>query len=306
MPQTTAHGRFTLVSNVTYYGAAALYECDENFELDGHARRLCVENGTWSSDTPVCKEILCPEPESEHGMTIQVSTRSIGGVAHYQCPRGQYMEGNSTRICLKRGRWSSKIPKCQWVDCQHPGAIENGRVIVMNETTTYNSAVEYHCVPHYERVGPYLRKCMEDGQWSGEEPTCQLSTGEASEAQNLGLPIGIGAGVLLFLLLVLGLIYLRLRKERPIKNTENVQAALRKEDQNAAVMSFSTLNDGTNGGVTHLSTNIYENIHDHSDNMYDAPYEETERRNGNHHYEASPISRPGNGATVTINGVAVR
>ena len=123
------------------------------------------------------------------------------------------------------------------VDCKHPGPIENGRVIVMNETTTYNSAVEYHCIPHYERVGPYLRKCMEDGQWSGEEPTCQcksfnkircynfsinadyhiahkflftVSTGEASEAQNLGLPIGIGAGVLLFLLLVLGLIYLRL------------------------------------------------------------------------------------------------
>lgn len=58
-------------------------------------------------------EILCPEPESEGGITVQVSTRSIGGVAHYQCPRGQYMEGNSTRICLKRGRWSSKIPKCQ-------------------------------------------------------------------------------------------------------------------------------------------------------------------------------------------------
>ena len=58
-------------------------------------------------------EIRCPEPESEGGITVQVSTRSIGGVAHYQCPRGQYMEGNSTRICLKRGRWSSKIPKCQ-------------------------------------------------------------------------------------------------------------------------------------------------------------------------------------------------
>jgi len=59
------------------------------------------------------------------------------------------------------------------VDCQHPGTIENGRVIVMNQTTTYNSAVEYHCVPHYQRTGPYLRKCMEDGTWSGEEPRCE-------------------------------------------------------------------------------------------------------------------------------------
>lgn len=54
-PEHIQHGRYTLTSNATYYGAAALYECDGNFELDGFARRLCLENGTWSSDTPICK-----------------------------------------------------------------------------------------------------------------------------------------------------------------------------------------------------------------------------------------------------------
>lgn len=39
--------------------------------------------------------------------------------------------------------------------------------------TTYNSAVEYHCVPQFERIGPYLRKCLENGQWSGDEPRCE-------------------------------------------------------------------------------------------------------------------------------------
>jgi hypothetical protein len=58
------------------------------------------------------------------------------------------------------------------VDCKHPGTIENGRVIVMNGTT-YNSAIEYHCIPNYERIGPYLRKCMDNGDWSGEEPRCE-------------------------------------------------------------------------------------------------------------------------------------
>lgn len=39
--------------------------------------------------------------------------------------------------------------------------------------TIYNSAVEYHCIPQYERIGPYLRKCLENGQWSGDEPRCE-------------------------------------------------------------------------------------------------------------------------------------
>lgn len=295
MPTPPAHGRFTLASNATYYGAAVLYECDDNYELDGFARRLCLENGTWSSDTPSCKEIVCKEPEKLGSMIVQVSTHSVGGVAHYSCPRGSILEGNSTRICLSKGVWSGKLPNCRYVDCGHPGPIENGRVIVMNGSTEYSNAVEYHCVPHHQRIGPYLRKCMEDGLWSGDEPRCELVSEPTSESQTLGLAIGIGAGVVVFLLLILGIIYLRLRKETPVKNTENIEGATRKEDQNAAVMSYATLNDGTGN-----HNNIYENIHETED-MYDAPYEETS------HYEPSPISRRMNGsATVTINGVAVR
>lgn len=39
--------------------------------------------------------------------------------------------------------------------------------------TTYNSAVEYHCIPQYQRFGPYLRKCMDNGEWSGDIPRCE-------------------------------------------------------------------------------------------------------------------------------------
>ena len=49
------HGKVTLATNFTYYGAAALYECDKNWQLDGVSRRLCQENGTWSSEVPACK-----------------------------------------------------------------------------------------------------------------------------------------------------------------------------------------------------------------------------------------------------------
>ncbi|CAD1479335.1 unnamed protein product, partial [Heterotrigona itama] len=262
-PEHIQHGRYTLTSNATYYGAAALYECDNNFELDGFARRLCLENGTWSSDTPVCKEIRCKNPERDGVLSTQISTHSVGGVAHYSCPRGFYMEGNETRVCLQNGSWSGSTPACFSVDCKHPEAIENGRVIVVNGTTTYGGTAEYHCLPQYERVGPFLRKCLDTGSWSGEEPKCEFAPNEVAETQGVGTSVGIGAGVIIFILIILGLVYLRLRKATPVKNTENVQAAERKEDQNAAVMSYATLNDGT-------PNTMYENVPE--DGLYDSPY----------------------------------
>lgn len=48
-----------------------------------------------------------------------------------------------------------------------------------------------------------------------------------------------------------------------MKNTENVQAAERKEDQSAAVMSYASLNDGT-------TNRMYENVPE--DGLYDSPY----------------------------------
>lgn len=54
-PENIKNGRYALATNATYYGAALHYECDENYQLEGHARRLCLENGTWSSETPTCR-----------------------------------------------------------------------------------------------------------------------------------------------------------------------------------------------------------------------------------------------------------
>lgn len=59
------------------------------------------------------------------------------------------------------------------VDCERPPPIEFGRVIVVNDSTVYGGNAEYHCIPNYNRVGPYLRKCMETGRWSGDEPKCE-------------------------------------------------------------------------------------------------------------------------------------
>lgn len=90
-----------------------------------------------------------------------------------------------------------------------------------------------------------------------------MISNEVAEQQGVGTSVGIAAGVIIIILIILGLVYLRLRKATPVKNTENVQAAERKEDQNAAVMSYASLNDGT-------PNRMYENVPE--DGLYDNPY----------------------------------
>lgn len=93
----------------------------------------------------------------------------------------------------------------------------------------------------------------------------------------------------------------RSRKATPVKNTENIEGAERKEDQNAAVMSYATLHD-TNG------RHLYDHV---TDNVYDSPYSEHlsdntvygRRSDTDSAYEPEPT---GPNAVVTINGVAVR
>lgn len=50
--------------------------------------------------------------------------------------------------------------------------------------------------------------------------------------------------MIVILLVLIGLVVLHRNKARPVKNTENVQAAESKEDQNAAVMSYASLEGG--------------------------------------------------------------
>ncbi|CAH1169570.1 unnamed protein product [Phaedon cochleariae] len=301
-PKDILNGNVMLPSNATYYGVLALYNCDPNYELDGVSRRLCQENGTWSSDAAKCREIQCKEPElGMEDMTFNVDTFSIGGLAKYRCPKGHVMRGNDTRVCMKKGIWSGGPPTCIPVDCKQPEDIENGRIIVLNGTT-YNSAIEYLCIPNFVRIGPYLRKCMENGEWSGNEPTCKMPSDEPQDSSNMGTSIGIGAGVVLFLLFLLLMIYLKLRKPVAVKNTENVEGAERKEDRNAAVMSYATLSDRNGYGGHVPASNVYENMRE--ENVYDAPYEDAGRRSSGE-YEPEPVSRA-NGNVITINGVAVR
>ena len=53
-----------------------------------------------------------------------------------------------------------------------------------------------------------------------------------------------------------------------VKNTENVQAVERKENQNASVMSYATLNDGTHNIMYVSEDGLYDNPYSLGSNAY--------------------------------------
>lgn len=240
-PEGIKNGNVILTQNATYYGSSIQYECNENFKLDGISRRLCLENGTWGHEAPACVEITCDELDVSENVIVDAPIRNVGSLMKFSCSKGHYLVGNDSRVCQKNGRWAGKSPTCKPVDCDRPNTIENGRIIVVNESTIYGGSVEYHCVPNFMRIGPYLRKCMDDGKWSGEEPRCELAASDSQDGAGLGTGIAIGVAIIIILLVLIAMVVLHRNKARPVKNTENVQAAERKEDQNAAVMSYSSL-----------------------------------------------------------------
>ncbi|XP_037075251.1 LOW QUALITY PROTEIN: CUB and sushi domain-containing protein 1-like [Pollicipes pollicipes] len=272
-PDPLPSGTVNLPLNASYYGAIAQYKCNTNFKMAGLGRRLCLENGTWSGQPPVCNEIVCGEPERPGEVLAVVTTgHRVGDTASYNCGKGRQLIGQATRTCLDTGFWGGVVPTCQWVDCGPLGPVENGRVYQVNQSTVYDSVVEYHCFPKYLRQGPFTRRCMEDGTWSGPDTKCLLSTETVSagldasldgpenvpaagygpadydSARNTAIWAGVAIGIFVLIGIVTAVVCLRMRAQ-VVKNTENVQGMKAMEERSAPIMSFANLADGPRFGV---------------------------------------------------------
>lgn len=318
--------------------------------------------------------------------------RRVSGQAEIQHANVSRSSKLTLNIVQKRKKknWKASMTLLSAVDCQRPNEIENGRVIIVNDVTTYGGSAEYHCIPSYNRIGPYLRKCMDDGKWSGDEPRCEREWSlckinihyiHSNSIINNEIvctfhffsrfsgcqwcsrwcklwhwrcnfrrrhchtphfhPHCLSPSVSFHSILhfsirpfhsltrIDSLLILRIEfpnfrnKARPVKNTENVQAAERKEDQNAAVMSYSSLenqranfdlhnrpgmttfntfhspvkNNNAPGQPLRTTENIYDQIP--NETMYDQPYE---MRVNDEMYEPEP----NRGNVITINGISVR
>ncbi|XP_022100203.1 sushi, von Willebrand factor type A, EGF and pentraxin domain-containing protein 1-like isoform X2 [Acanthaster planci] len=96
-------------------------------------------------------------------------------VVYYRCESGFELDANTYQqsTCQISGDWMPyEPPECRRILCRFPDTIDNGEIV--GTKSTYESELNYVCHDGYTLIGPAMRECLENGEWSGYQPSCEV------------------------------------------------------------------------------------------------------------------------------------
>ncbi|KAI5725568.1 hypothetical protein M8J77_017209 [Diaphorina citri] len=170
-PPTIAHGSHE--GSCYTVGCKVNYTCEVGFQITGKSEHTCLVDGNWyPKELPVCLPVQCATPDSPvHGKAIYTST-SYNSVVSYECNYGYTLEGQSKRQCGADKKWSGQMPKCQEINCAHPGPIHNGWIENIESGTGLGASLIFRCHSNMIMLGNSSSVCQSDGTWRYPPPLC--------------------------------------------------------------------------------------------------------------------------------------
>lgn len=218
-PSHVEHG-FVTSSNFTF-GSTIAYQCHNGYEMIGIPQQRCLNDNTWSGESPICVPVVCNAPRNVSHATIVGDVYEYGSSVTYICDRGYELHGLHVLRCEETGLWSSEPPVCEQISCPLPRALENGEVLVESysqgasgralqvqplsfqrgditldgktvlEASRSNifrlgDKVSYRCLSGYSLRGKSVRTCEENGLWSGDDPFCKPVSCKTPEKLAMG------------------------------------------------------------------------------------------------------------------------
>eukprot|EP00731_Ephydatia_muelleri_P030228 Em0021g751a len=159
----------------TSLGSKAFYKCGLGFDMVGAADRTCGANGAWSGDAPLCQRVSCGSLMLPQNGDISFSNGLLyGSLATYTCVKGATLIGNAARLCASNKQWTGVDPTCDLgTRCSFPSSPANGKVDA--SSTAVGSIARYTCNAGFVLQGLEARVCQSGGQWTGADPSCQMS-----------------------------------------------------------------------------------------------------------------------------------
>ncbi|XP_069692830.1 sushi, von Willebrand factor type A, EGF and pentraxin domain-containing protein 1-like isoform X3 [Periplaneta americana] len=129
------------------------YYCNPGYKQLGNPLRVCMANGKWSGEVPICEGKTCEAlKHPEHGQVKLLLLDSgdfswnssiipqYGHQVELECDVGFRLEGSNILTCLEDGQWDDDIPTCIPIGCKNPPRIFNGRIThLVTNTSVINS-----------------------------------------------------------------------------------------------------------------------------------------------------------------------
>ncbi|GAB0099339.1 locomotion-related protein Hikaru genki [Sergentomyia squamirostris] len=175
-PEIPAKRGLIMSTTDTKLSTKLVFSCANGNSLIGASEITCMPSSNWSAPLPVCESVECgdiPLLTSSNATQplVAVLSREVGGRAAFSCPSGYGLRGSSESVCLPSGEWAQPFPTCIEVQCDNPGAPQNGYA---QGSGPYKAGdiVQFNCNPEYMMQGQPIIACQDNGRWSGGLPKC--------------------------------------------------------------------------------------------------------------------------------------
>ncbi|KAJ1134556.1 hypothetical protein NDU88_001007 [Pleurodeles waltl] len=167
-----------LLSDGLNVGSVLWYSCEQDYYPFPVFSRTCESNGEWTkmiTRRAYCREIVCPKPIIfEYGYFFpRPKSYRINTTLTFECYDGYSLRGSVERTCMANGKWSGTTAICdnRAGHCPNPGIPIGG--MKMGDRYQIDEKVSYTCSRGLDLVGSSERVCLESGEWTGTEPSCE-------------------------------------------------------------------------------------------------------------------------------------
>uniref|UniRef100_A0A6A7FRK1 CUB and sushi domain-containing protein 1-like n=2 Tax=Hirondellea gigas TaxID=1518452 RepID=A0A6A7FRK1_9CRUS len=177
-------------------GSEVEYHCEDGHFLTGENIRVCTRDAIWSGSSPNCTYVDCGRVptmikgfvtyETEGAATYLDSTLS------FECVPNHRLAGESVKTCMRDGKWTGGVTRCEEIRCRNPEVPDLARISVArnnrrlsssifrgkedmlpDQTYRVSSSVTYRCDKGYVVEGSNLMTCLSNGTWSATAPSCK-------------------------------------------------------------------------------------------------------------------------------------
>ncbi|XP_077970683.1 CUB and sushi domain-containing protein 1-like isoform X3 [Styela clava] len=151
------------------------YVCNFGYRLDGTPEAECLPSGLFSAPKPTCEQINCGFPGSPiNGFTSPKKARYLlGDTVNFRCDSGYVRIGIASSKCTGSGDFVGKIPTCNRVVCNNPGAPEFGKMLPDEINYVAGQSVRFSCLSGYRMNGRDESECGKNGDFLSSFPTCE-------------------------------------------------------------------------------------------------------------------------------------